>query len=229
MPNISDSHIQLLLNAIQNQDDGAFEQFWNLHFDGLVALARRKMQPYCKRIHDEEDIAVSAIHSFYKGLSEKRFHSISGNNELWKILATIVCRKIFKSNRDQNRQKRGGGKIRGDSFFDAGGKNNDKKTPGIGNVADNNVITPYLEVEFLDTCENLFEMLEDESTRNVARLIMEGYSIDDTAEELGCVRRTVERKLAKIREKWSHLKDTNTVSTVSGATPAPSAEADGVR
>ncbi len=44
--------------------------------------------------------------------------------------------------------------------------------------------------------------LDDEELRRVAMLKMEGYSNEDIAEELDCVTRTVERKLARIRQKW---------------------------
>ncbi|MDR0337375.1 MAG: hypothetical protein LBI18_09820 [Planctomycetaceae bacterium] len=206
---ISDSNLKLLLDAVQNQNQEAFEQFWHLHFDRLTTLARRKMSQVNKRVSDEEDIAISALNSFYNGLAEKRFHSIQGNNELWKILATIVCRKISKQKRGEFTQKRGGGQVRGESFFNAGPATEQvNERAGFGNVA-GTTTTPYLEVEFLDTCKKLYEILDDESIRNVARLTMEGYSIDEIAAELGCVRRTVERKLKIIREKWKQEIENN--------------------
>ncbi|MDR1141137.1 MAG: hypothetical protein LBL62_05545 [Planctomycetaceae bacterium] len=200
---LADDDLKLLLDGVQNQNKDALEQFWNLHFERLTTLARRKMSQVNKRVSDEEDIAISAINSFYSGLAERRFHSIQGNNELWKILATIVCRKISKQKRGESTQKRGGGQVRGESIFIAGSnsENNNNERSGLGNIS-GTTVTPYLEVEFLDTCENLYKILEDESIRHIARLIMEGYSIDEIAAEIGCVRRTVERKLKIIREKW---------------------------
>jgi DNA-directed RNA polymerase specialized sigma24 family protein len=199
---LTDDDLKLLLDSIQNQNKEAFEQFWNLHFNRLTTLARRKMTHVNKRVADEEDIAISAIHSFYNGLAEKRFHSINGNNELWKILATIVCRKIAKQQRNINTKKRGAGQVRGESFFSPAPNNDDNHTrSGIGNVP-SATKNPLFEIEFLDTCEKLYNILKDETMRNIARLIMEGFSIDEVATELGCVRRTVERKLKIIREKW---------------------------
>ncbi|MDR2115129.1 MAG: hypothetical protein LBP87_01985 [Planctomycetaceae bacterium] len=208
---LSDDDLKLLLDGIQNQNKESFEQFWNLHFDRLTALARRKMAQVNKRVSDEEDIAISAIHSFYTGLAGQRFHSIQGNNELWKILATIVCRKISKQQRDQFTQKRGGGLVRGESIFVAGPAavtENENKQSGLGNVA-GTTSPPYFEIEFLDTCEKLYNILDDETMRHIARLIMEGFTIDEIAEELGCVRRTVERKLKKIRDKWQQQETEN--------------------
>jgi DNA-directed RNA polymerase specialized sigma24 family protein len=203
--NIVDDDLKLLLDGIQNQNNEAIEQFWKLHFNRLTALAKRKMTQVNKRVADEEDIAISAIHSFYDGLAQKRFHSINGNNELWKILATIVCRKISKQKRNINTKKRGGGLVRGESFFIAGNNENDSN---VHNSIGNNVKShenPQFEIEFLDTCEKLYNILDDETMKNVARLIMEGYSIDEIASELGYVRRTIERKLKIIREKWKKI------------------------
>jgi DNA-directed RNA polymerase specialized sigma24 family protein len=203
--NILDDDLKLLLDGIQNQNNEAIEQFWKLHFNRLTALAKRKMNQVNKRVADEEDIAISAIHSFYNGLAQKRFHSINGNNELWKILATIVCRKISKQKRNISTKKRGGGLVRGESFFIAGNNENDSNVHNsIGNNAKSHE-NPQFEIEFLDTCEKLYNILDDETMKNVARLIMEGYSIDEIATELGYVRRTIERKLKIIREKWKKI------------------------
>lgn len=195
-----DEELERLLAGIQAGDEDAINRFWNLHYEPLVSQARRKMAKVNLRAVDEEDIALSAINSFYRGLSEGRY-KLQGNNELWKLLATIVIRKIAKQQKKYFAQKRGGGQVRGESFFinEAG---EDDRLGGIGNfsIGENN---HELEVEFLDTCEKLFESFDDETTRHVARLTMEGYSIDEIAEQLGCVRRTVERKLKRIREKWS--------------------------
>ncbi|MGL4594228.1 MAG: ECF-type sigma factor [Thermoguttaceae bacterium] len=203
MTDLTDSSLESLLTDIRNGDDLAITRFWNLHFERLTVLARRKMSLKVQRIGDGEDIALSALRSFLTGLAEQRFQQIKGKNELWNLLTTIVARKIAKQIRKENAQRRGGGTVRGESVFigpnDHGGENAGQ---GIANVSRRQT-TPYLEVEFLDTCEQFFEFLPDEKTRHIARLIMEGYTLDDVAEELGCVRRTVERKLKQIREIWS--------------------------
>jgi hypothetical protein len=157
---MNDENLLKILEDIRNNDDTAFTKFWNQYFDQVVALARRRLSQQYRRIRDEEDIAVSAIHSFYRGLTDKRFRNIESSNELWKILVTLVCRKIAKNIRSQNSQKRGGGNVRGESFLDSPASF-DGKSAGIGNIQDSNGLTPLLEIEFLDTCEKMFEMLEE--------------------------------------------------------------------
>lgn len=196
------AELERLLAEIQSGDENAINRFWDIHYEQLVLHARRKMASVNLRAVDEEDIALSAINSFYRGLSENRY-KLQCNNELWKLLATIVVRKIAKQRKKFFAQKRGGGQVRGESFFTGDASSGDEERfGGIGNFKAQED-THVLEVEFLDTCEKLFENFEDESTRHVARLFMEGYTIDEIADQLGCVRRTVERKLKRIREKWS--------------------------
>jgi DNA-directed RNA polymerase specialized sigma24 family protein len=49
----------------------------------------------------------------------------------------------------------------------------------------------------------LLERLEDPQLRSIALWKMEGYSTDEIADKLGCVPRTVERRLALIRTLWN--------------------------
>jgi len=197
---LSDSALKQLLVSIENNDEEAIGLFWDMHFERLSAMAQQKLSRKFSRVNDGEDIALSAIHSFFVGLSKKRFQAIRGKNELWNLLVTMVMRRIAKQCRNENTQKRGGGRVRGESVFITG-DNSDKKE-GLAQISRSQE-TPDLNVEFLDTCEWLFDLLPDEKTRNVARLLMDGYSLDDIADELGCVRRTIERKLQQIRQIWA--------------------------
>jgi DNA-directed RNA polymerase specialized sigma24 family protein len=52
----------------------------------------------------------------------------------------------------------------------------------------------------------LLARLQDETLKAIAVYKMEGYSNKDIAEKLGCVERTVERKLARIRQIWEREK-----------------------
>jgi tRNA C32,U32 (ribose-2'-O)-methylase TrmJ len=47
--------------------------------------------------------------------------------------------------------------------------------------------------------------LGEESLRQVAVHALEGFSTEEIAAKLGCTRRTVERKLERIRDKWTRL------------------------
>jgi DNA-directed RNA polymerase specialized sigma24 family protein len=48
------------------------------------------------------------------------------------------------------------------------------------------------------------EQLDDSTLRSVATWKLEGYTDVEIAGRLGCVTRTVERKLARIRSIWAN-------------------------
>jgi len=53
-----------------------------------------------------------------------------------------------------------------------------------------------------EECQRLLAALPDESLRVVAVLKLEGRSDQEIATSLNCGLRTVERKLAAIRQRW---------------------------
>ena len=54
----------------------------------------------------------------------------------------------------------------------------------------------------VSNCHELLDCL-DEKCRQIALWTLEGYSTEELANKLGCVRRTVERKLERIRDIWT--------------------------
>ena len=62
--------------------------------------------------------------------------------------------------------------------------------------------TPEFACQVAETCRMLLDRLDDEELKKVALYKMEGYSNEEIARAMDCVVRTIERKLARIREKW---------------------------
>jgi RNA polymerase sigma factor (sigma-70 family) len=199
MSNHDQSEWENFLHALETGEAWAFQQFWDEYYDGLVRYARKKIGAMPLRMLDEEDIAVSAMHSFFRGLTEKRFIAES-NLEFRKLLTTIIVRKLQKQRTKQFAKKRGSGQVRGESVFRQN-HSDEPKGYGFETIPDNQE-RPDLCAEFCETTEKLFGMLQDQSTQQVAQLLLEGYSINEIAEQLGCVRRTVERKIERIRTLW---------------------------
>ena len=53
--------------------------------------------------------------------------------------------------------------------------------------------------------QRLLEALEDEKLQQIALWKLEGYTNDEIAEKLDLTTRSIERKLQRIREKWSQV------------------------
>ena len=178
-------------------DAGAADKIWNDYFGKLVRLARRKLDGLPSRDFDEEDVALSAMHSFYKGIAKHKFDNIHNRDDLWKLLVTITARKATARRRAHFAQKRGGGHTRGESFF----AQTEEELGGIANILGTEP-TPEFAVSVAEDCRELLAQLPDETLRQIALWTLEGYRTEEIAEKLGCVRRTVERKLERIREIW---------------------------
>jgi len=189
-----------LIDAMQKGEDSAFTMFFNRYYDQLVQFAKKKLGTFPLRTFDEHDVAQSAMKSLFKSLRENRYEA-QNSIELWQILISITKNKLIDRRRRQQAQKRGGGNVRGESIWAQAGEDS-----GLHEQQDTKQnMTPDAQVELLETTDMLFQRLEDEKTREVARLLLEGYRINDIAEELNCVRRTVERKIAHIREIWNEV------------------------
>jgi hypothetical protein len=49
------------------------DPIWQKHFDDLVVFARKNLGNLPQRMKDEEDIAASAIKSYFNGIEQGRF------------------------------------------------------------------------------------------------------------------------------------------------------------
>ncbi len=192
------------LNRLGNKDEQAAQEFWEQYFSKLVRLARRKLEGVPLRSADEEDVALSAMHSFCRGLAAHKFEDIAGADELWKLLVTITARKACAQRRMHFAQKRGAGRVRGESVFVRSDGEQSLFGEGIGGVLGNEP-TPELAHGVAENCRQMLDSLGDETLRKIVVLTLEGYKTEEIAGQLGCARRTVERKLQLVRKKWENI------------------------
>ena len=148
---------------------------------------------------DEEDVALCALSSFCRAAQAGRFPRLDDRDALWKLLATITERKAADQRKHAGRLKRGGGRVRGDSaFLYAGDSTGDAFT-----AADPHVPTPDEAATCAETFEQRLNQLDDPSLVEVAVLKLEGWTNNEIAERIGRTTRSVERKLERIRLRWS--------------------------
>jgi DNA-directed RNA polymerase specialized sigma24 family protein len=169
----------------------------------IAWLAWRGLRGIHCRVADEEDVALSAFDSFCRGAKEGRYPQISDRNNLWHLLGVLAERKAIDLLHHERRQKRGGGKVRGESVLDYQPSSSSVHA-GIEQIMAPEP-TPDVAAQVAEECERLLDRLNPE-LRRVALWKMEGYTNEEIAAKLGCVPRTVERKLRLIRSRWSHAK-----------------------
>lgn len=194
-----DPSVTTIIVGLIQGDSAAAEQLWNRYFDKLVAAARRRLGDAPKRAYDEEDVALSVFHSLCRGAERGHFKQLTDRDDLWALLLTMTKMKAIDCIRHETAQKRGGGKVRGESAF--------------MNVNDGNVVigieqfisdelTPELLTELQDQHQRLLGLLTDDMMRQIALMRMEGYGVSDIAGTFGRTTRWAERKLELIRGIW---------------------------
>ena len=179
--------------------DEAQEELWRRYFHRLVGLAHLKLGETPRTVADEEDVATAALNSFFGGMAVGQFPSLRNRDELWPLLAKITYHKALDQQRYLLAEKRGGGRVRGDSAM-TGPSDSLAEWPAA-------LVEEELRPDFLvaigEQCDRLMALLPDDQLRTIARRRLEGYKNAEIAKELGVIERTIERRLSLIRSLWS--------------------------
>ena len=216
-----DSPAGTVTRLIQNLKDGesqAAQRLWELYFRRMVGMAREKLRGMPKRMADEEDVALSAFHSFCQGAEGGRFTQLIDRENLWPLLVSITAHKAIDLISYHNRQKRGGtGTASSESSVvekvsNVGSQSGqDKPRSGPATIEFEAIIskepTPEFAAQIADEFQSLLSRLDDETLQAVALWKLEGFTNEEIAEKLDCVPRTVERKLQLIRTLWQRSID----------------------
>jgi DNA-directed RNA polymerase specialized sigma24 family protein len=181
------------ISALKEGDQLAAQGLWEAYFRRLVGLAHARLRDAPRRIADEEDVALSAFDSFCRGAQAGRFPRLDDRNDLWQVLVLITVRKAIDLRNYEGRQSRGKGRVQSLTELNPDG------LQAVGG----NEPTPELAAQLAEEYQRLMEQLGDSSLQRVASWKLEGYTDDEIAARLGCVTRTVERKLARIRSIWA--------------------------
>lgn len=177
----------LQLLALGDRD--AVDPLWERYFPRLVSVARRRLANAPRRLADEEDVALSALDSFVRAAREGRFPRLNDRHDLWSVLVCLVVRKAVDLIRHELRRCR---------------KTSAVPLSEVGELI-GRTPSPIQSAQLDELLGQLLERLDrtgDPDLRTIAIAKLEGYSIEEIAERIGCVRRTIERKLRFVADVW---------------------------
>ncbi len=183
-------------------EEAALDKLWKRYWPRLVQLARKKLRGARGPVADEEDVAQEAFVSFYQRFKSGGLPRLNNRVELIALLVVITCRKAASQIEHDMRQKRGGGKLLSESALDilaSGGR----LGRGIEQVQDNQPSPPELAILKEEYSRYLTGLPDD--LRPIAELYLAGYSNDEIAQTIGCVKRTVKRKMPIIFDHWQAM------------------------
>lgn len=183
------------IQRLRDGDESAVQHLWNGYFQRMVQAARQRLQGAAKAAADEEDVALSAFDSFCRGVQVGRFPQLLDSHSLWPLLLVITANKSVDLIRQNNRQRRGGGlqRLSGDALAET--------LSGLISREPSPEFTTELTEQLSQLLQNL-DAADDPLLRKIALLKLEGLSNDEIATRIGCVRRSVERKLLVISRLW---------------------------
>jgi DNA-directed RNA polymerase specialized sigma24 family protein len=191
--------VTLWIDKLKAGDPAAVQKLWENYFQRLVGLARSKLQAAPRMAADEEDVALSAFHSFCRRAGEGRFPRLSDRDDLWQLLVLLTVRKASTLVQQERRQKRGGGKVWTASALAAAPAPEERISFAelVSREPD-----PGLAAQVAEEYQCLLARLGDPTLRAVAVWKMEGHTNDEIAAKLGRCTGTIERKLQLIRSIW---------------------------
>jgi DNA-directed RNA polymerase specialized sigma24 family protein len=189
------------LDGLKAGDHADIQRLWDRYFEQLVRLAGSRLPGHARRAFDEEDVALSAFHSFCDGVARGQFPRLEDRDDLWRLLSTITTRKVVSTLRRESCQKRGGGNVLGESAVGGG---NGIDAAGLKGFLGREP-TPAEASQFADDFERLLSMLDDPVLKTVALRKLEGFSSEEIAGELQTSTRTVDRKVLLIRAIWDKV------------------------
>lgn len=200
-----DASVTRLFFEFRQGSEEAASALWQLCCRALVREARQHLGPNNRRAADEEDVALSVFHELCSGATDGRLKDDLRRDDLIKLLRHFTKHQALDQRRYFKRQKRGGGIVRGDSVF-AGGPTGEPNNDGFHNIPSTEP-SPELLVQLDDQLQRLLASLDDDLLRDVARSCLAGDTRQETANKLGLSLRSVERKIALVRDAWSSLLD----------------------
>lgn len=198
---MSSSHsVTAWIQQLKAGDEAALGPLFRRYWPLLASMARRRLGDL-RGGADEDDVAQEAMWSFFRSLKEGRLPRLENRQDLLALLTHIVsCRAFNLIKHEVGVARRGGGRVRGESALqpakgDARG--------GLDQVASAEP-SPDENALLADCYEHYLTALP-ERLREIAELHLAGLTNREIAEKLDCAERTVERKLALLKEQWQAM------------------------
>jgi DNA-directed RNA polymerase specialized sigma24 family protein len=196
---VSSGSVSKWIELLKAGDPAAAQQIWERYSRELVQLARTKLRGTPRGAADESDVALSAFDSFCRAARDGRFPQLLDRDDLWQLLLVFTVRKAYRLRRRERQQKRGGGKVYHETALP--GSPGTTTPPTLDDMLSPEP-TPEFAAEVAEACRYLLERLGDPQLCTIAQRKMEGYTHAEIAQQLGCSRRTIDRKIDLIRRLW---------------------------
>jgi len=203
----------LLLEMMRSSDTqeriNAEEGLWEQFVPNIRQLARKRMPVGGLPIADDEDVAISVFRVFFDGIKNGRFAATQSKGQAQALLNRLTVDKTIDLIRFHQAKRRCPRMSRPLEIEENG---NRRETLAYvqsipDDIADSRQRTASNEIEWREEANRMINALSESTLKTIVVMRFLGYSNDEIASKLGCVTRTVERKLNVIRRIWGTIAD----------------------
>ena len=181
------------IHEAKSGDEIALGELHGRYWPKLVELATKKMRGAVLRDRDAEDIAQVSFVAVLRAIRAGKTPQLENRHQFLAFLTHVIACKTINEMKHANAVKRGGGEV--------------ASLPAVEQLVLGQAAPTPLEQAIMKDCYAEFVSSLPDQLIGIAELHLAGFSNREIANEFNCVERTVERKLALIRQHWSTLAD----------------------
>ena len=195
MPDSNPSDAELI-SGLRRSDARSVHEFCERYGPLIERLAEKRLTSPLKRRIGPEDVAQSVCRTFVRRAGQGEF-DLSEAGGLWGLLCAIALTKIREQSRFHLRQKRS---LRDERHLDSVNNAGERKVPEASGTDP----TPDETAEVADVFDRLIAAF-DEEERRIIDLKLQGFTMEEIAEQLQCSERTVRRFMKRVQDRLSRI------------------------
>jgi RNA polymerase sigma-70 factor, ECF subfamily len=192
-------HFADLMTRLESRDEEAAREIHRRYTGALVALARNRLNPAVRTKVDPESVIQSVYRSFFEGHRAGEYE-FGDWNDLWGLLTLMTLRKCLNRARFHRQERRD---LNREVPLQAP---SDTDGPPRGWQAEDAGPTPEQAAILTETVELLLSELEPRQ-RQIIELLLQGHTIEEVRDKVGCGERTVRRVRDRVRQRIEEMRD----------------------
>ncbi len=180
------------IRELKSGNKEALSKLWERYFPKAKQRARHHFGADSRTVRDEEDIALSVMGALFNDAS---LADVTDREDLIRLLLVVTKRKVSSEKRSQKSLIRGGGKVNVVTDLSDLLKNFVSNREG-------EMASPDSLAVMSEQYQILMDALPDDFYRDIVKLKLKGKTIQEVADDLNVVSRTIHRKLKHIQTVW---------------------------
>jgi RNA polymerase sigma-70 factor (ECF subfamily) len=180
-----------LMARLQTGDQDAAAQVFDRYAKQLIHLAWRQLGPKLRQKLDPEDVLQSVFRSFFSHQAAGEIKGLESWDNLWGLLVVITLRKCRRQIKRFHYAKR-------DIQRETPAPSSDPESDSYDGLPSDEP-TPAEAAMLTETVEQLMNRM-DARQQEIFSLTLQGRTVPEISEELGCTERLAFRVLRRVRE-----------------------------